>query len=104
MEYHVYLLPKSLWFDLFADGKYSLLFLQKVDAIFLIFLFMLFQTSGNMVFSAVTVLNKICPSLVDIRIFDKVILENGGMLLFIPHGYNFQAMYNKAVDSYGHAL
>ena len=65
---------------------------------------MLFQTSGNMVFSAVTVLNKICPSLVDIRIFDKVILENGGMLLFIPHCYNFQAMYNKAVDSYGHAL
>ena len=65
---------------------------------------MLFQTSGNMAFSAVTVLNKICPSLVDIRIFDKVILENGGMLLFIPDCYNYQAMYNKAVDSFGHAL
>ena len=34
---------------------------------------------------------------------DKVILENGGMLMFIPDLCNDQNMCNKAVDSYSHA-
>ena len=36
--------------------------------------------------------------------FDKVIVENGGMLMFIPDRCNDQNMCNKAVDSYSHAL
>ena len=31
---------------------------------------------------------------------DKVILENGGILMFIPDCYKNQRMYNKAVDTY----
>ena len=35
---------------------------------------------------------------------DKVILENGGMLMFILDPYKDQNMCNKAVDNYAHAL
>ena len=35
---------------------------------------------------------------------DKVILENGGMLVFIPDCYKDQNMYNKAVDNYAHGF
>ena len=35
---------------------------------------------------------------------DKVILENGGMLMFIPDHYKDQNICNKVVDKYSHAL
>ena len=35
---------------------------------------------------------------------NKAILENGGRLKSLPDHYKNQKMYNKAVDSYSHAL
>ena len=35
---------------------------------------------------------------------DKATLENGGTLESVPDQYKAHAMYNKAVDSYAHAL
>ena len=35
---------------------------------------------------------------------DKVILENGGKLTFVPDCYKNQKMCNKAVDNYADAL
>ena len=34
----------------------------------------------------------------------KVILENGGMLMFVPECQKNKKMWNKAVDNYPHAL
>ena len=34
----------------------------------------------------------------------KVILRNGGRLMFFPDHYKDQNMFNKAVDNYPHAL
>ena len=36
--------------------------------------------------------------------WDKVILKNGGILMFIPACYKDQNMCSKAVDSYVHVL
>ena len=38
------------------------------------------------------------------RLCDKVILENGGTLMFIPDCYNNQSMCDNVVDNYAHAL
>ena len=35
---------------------------------------------------------------------DKIILENGGMLRFIPDCYKNQKMCDKTVDNYSHTL
>ena len=35
---------------------------------------------------------------------DKVISENGGMLMFIPDSYKDQNMCDKAVDNFAQAL
>ena len=35
---------------------------------------------------------------------DKVILENSGMLMFVPNYYKNQKMCNNSVDNYAHAL
>ena len=37
------------------------------------------------------------------RMCDKVILENGETLMFIPDSYKDQNIFNKAVDYYAHA-
>ena len=36
--------------------------------------------------------------------YDRVILENGETLMFVPDYYNNPKMRNKAVDNYPHAL
>ena len=36
------------------------------------------------------------------RMCDKVILENGETLMFIPDSYKDQNIFNKAVDDYAH--
>ena len=36
--------------------------------------------------------------------YDKIVLENGGMLKFVPDCYKNQAMCNKTDDNYAHAL
>ena len=41
--------------------------------------------------------------LIDIRL-NKVILENGGTLMFVPDCYKNQKMCYKTVDNYTHAL
>ena len=38
------------------------------------------------------------------EICDRVILENGGTLMFIPDFYKNKKMCNKAIDDYPHAL
>ena len=35
---------------------------------------------------------------------DRVILENGGTLMFVPDCYKNQKICNKAADNYPHAL
>ena len=35
---------------------------------------------------------------------DKVILEDNGILMFLPNCYKYQNTYNKAVHNYVHRL